>query len=228
MLIEIMQGVGGTIVPPVEWVKRLRRICNERQMLLIIDESLTGMGRTGKWFGFEYFGIVPDILTTSKALGQGVPVAAVITSDEIADKAVADGFDQGATHMGDSFQCAVALANIEVIENENLLEKSSKMGTLLKKGLTELQAKFEVIGDIRGKGLFLGIEIIESIASKRPDPARALKLVTECEDRGLLLGGGIPTGGLGTNTIRLCPPLVITEEQVASALNIMEKVLSKI
>jgi 4-aminobutyrate aminotransferase-like enzyme len=197
-------------------------------MLLIIDESLTGMGRTGKWFGFEYFGIVPDILTTSKALGQGVPVAAVITSDEIADKAVADGFDQGATHMGDSFQCAVALANIEVIENENLLEKSSKMGTLLKKGLTELQAKFEVIGDIRGKGLFLGIEIIESIASKRPDPARALKLVTECEDRGLLLGGGIPTGGLGTNTIRLCPPLVITEEQVASALNIMEKVLSKI
>jgi 4-aminobutyrate aminotransferase-like enzyme len=228
MLIEIMQGVGGTIVPPVEWVKRLRRICNERQMLLIIDESLTGMGRTGKWFGFEYFGMVPDILTTSKALGQGVPVAAVITSDEIADKAVADGFDQGATHMGDSFQCAVALANIEVIENENLLEKSSKMGTLLKKGLTELQAKFEVIGDIRGKGLFLGIEIIESIASKRPDPARALKLVTECEDRGLLLGGGIPTGGLGTNTIRLCPPLVITEEQVASALNIMEKVLSKL
>ncbi len=228
MLIEIMQGVGGTIVPPVEWVKRLRQICNERNMLLIIDESLTGMGRTGKWFGFEHFDIVPDILTTSKALGQGVPVAAVITTDEIADTAVAKGFDQGATHMGDSFQCAVALANIEVIENENLLEQSIKMGAILEKGLEALQSKFDFLGDVRGKGLFLGIEIIESKASKRPDPGRALKLVTDCEDRGLLMGGGIPTGGLGTNTIRLCPPLVITEEQVNAALNIIEDVLSKI
>ena len=228
MLIEIMQGVGGTIVPPMEWVKRLRQICNERDILLIIDESLTGMGRTGKWFGFEHFDIVPDILTTSKALGQGVPVAAVITTDEIADTAVAKGFDQGATHMGDSFQCAVALANIEVIENENLLQQSIKMGAILENGLKELQKKFEVLGDVRGKGLFLGIEIIESKASKRPDPGRALKLVKDCEDRGLLLGGGIPTGGLGTNTIRLCPPLVITEEKVAKALGIIEDALPQI
>ncbi len=228
MLIEIMQGVGGTIVPPVEWVMRLRQICNEREMLLIIDESLTGMGRTGKWFGFEHYDIVPDILTTSKALGQGVPVAAVVTTDDIAERAIANGFDQGATHMGDSFQCAVALANIEVIVRENLLEKSTRMGALLKKGLEELQTKFEVIGDVRGKGLFLGLEIIESRASRRPDSDCTLKLVTECEDRGLLLGGGIPTGGLGTNTVRLCPPLVITEEQVTDAINILEDSLSKI
>lgn len=228
MIIEIMQGVGGTIVPPVEWVRRLRQICNEREMLLIIDESLTGMGRTGKWFGFEYYDIVPDILTTSKALGQGVPVAAVITTDDIAEKAVANGFDQGATHMGDSFQCAVALANIEVIEHENLLEKSSKMGDLLKKGLEDLQSKYEIVGDIRGKGLFLGMEIVESKVSKRPDPESTLKLVTECENQGLLLGGGIPTGGLGTNTVRLCPPLVITKEQVGNAIDIIEDVLSKL
>ena len=228
LLIEIMQGVGGTIVPPADWVRRIRRICNEREMLLIIDESLTGMGRTGKWFGFEHYDIVPDILTTSKALGQGVPVAAVITSAEIADQAVANGFDQGATHMGDSFQCAVALANIEVIENENLLEKGYRMGELLRKGLEELQAKFEIIGDVRGKGLFLGIEIVESRVSRRPDPHSTLKLVTECEDRGLLLGGGIPTGGLGTNTIRLCPPLVITEDQIATAIDIIGSVLPKI
>jgi 4-aminobutyrate aminotransferase-like enzyme len=215
MLIEMMQGVGGTIVPPAEWVRRLRQICNEREMLLIIDESLTGLGRTGKWFGFEYFNIVPDILTTSKALGQGVPVAAVITTDDIDETAVANGFDQGATHMGDSFQCAVALANIEVIEREQLLEKSIRMGTLLKKGLEELQTKFEVIGDVRGKGLFMGMEIIESRANKRPDPDRTLKLVTKCEDRGLLLGGGIP----------ICPPLVITEEQVGFAIDILEDVL---
>ena len=98
----------------------------------------------------------------------------------------------------------------------------------MQKGLEELQTKFEVVGDIRGKGLFLGIEIIESRTSKRPDPDRAFKLVSECEDRGLLLGGGVPTGGLGTNTIRLCPPLVITEEQVSAAINIMADVLSKI
>ena len=228
MIIEIMQGVGGTIVPPEPWVKRLRQICSEREMLLIIDESLTGMGRTGKWFGFEYYDIVPDILTTSKALGQGVPAAAVITTDDIAEKAAAKGFDQGVTHMGDSFQCAVALANIEVIENENLLEKSISMGSLLKKGLEELQEKFEVIGDVRGKGLFLGLEIVESKACKRPDPNRTINLVTKCEDRGLLIGGGIPTGGVGTNTVRLCPPLVITEDQVASALNIIEDVLPEI
>ena len=228
MLIEMMQGVGGTIVPPEEWTKRLRRICYEREMLLIIDESLTGMGRTGKWFGFEHYDIVPDILTTSKALGQGVPVAAVITTDDIAEKAAANGFDQGATHMGDSFQCAVALANIEVIEQENLLEKSIRMGALLKKGLEELQTKYEIVGDVRGKGLFLGVEIIELGTGKRPDPDRTFKLVTECEDQGLLLGGGIPTGGLGTNTIRLCPPLVITEEQVDTALNILADALSKI
>ena len=226
MLMEIMQGVGGTIVPPVEWVRRLRQICNEREMLLIIDESLTGMGRTGKWFGFEYYDIVPDILTTSKALGQGVPAAAVITTDDIAERAVANGFDQGATHMGDPFQCAVALANIEVIERERLLEKSIRMGALLKKGLEELQTKYEFIGDVRGKGLFLGMEIIDSRVSRRPDSDRTLKLVTECEDRGLLLGGGIPTGGLGTNTVRLCPPLVITEEQVGTALDIIEDVVS--
>lgn len=228
MLIEIMQGVGGTIVPPEDWVRRLRRICSDREMLLIIDESLTGMGRTGRWFGFEHYDIVPDILTTSKALGQGVPAAAVITTDAIAEGALAKGFDQGATHMGDSFQCAVALANIEVIESENLLEKGVRMGALLKEGLEKLQTKFEIIGDVRGEGLFLGLEIIESRESKRPDPARALNLVTECEDRGLLLGGGIPTGGLGTNTIRLCPPLVITQKQVGEALNIIEDVLSKI
>jgi 4-aminobutyrate aminotransferase-like enzyme len=186
------------------------------------------MGRTGKWFGFEHYDIVPDILTTSKALGQGVPVAAVITTDDIAKRAIANGFDQGATHMGDSFQCAVALANIEVIERENLLEKSTRMGALLKKGLEELQTKFEVVGDVRGKGLFLGMEIIESRVSRRPDSNRTLKLVTECEDRGLLLGGGIPTGGLGTNTVRLCPPLVITEEQVIAAIDIIEDVLTKI
>ena len=228
MLIEIMQGVGGTLVPPLEWVKRLRQICHEREVLLVIDESLTGMGRTGRWFAFEHYDIVPDILTTSKALGQGVPVAAVITTDEIAEKAVKDGFDQGATHMGDSFQCAVALANIEVIERENLLEKASRMGALLKKGLEELQKKFEFIGDVRGEGLFLGIEIVDSGIGRRPDPERTIKLVTECEDRGLLLGGGIPTGGLGTNTIRLCPPLVITEEQISTALDILEDGLRKI
>jgi 4-aminobutyrate aminotransferase-like enzyme len=152
----------------------------------------------------------------------------VITSDEIADKAVADGFDQGATHMGDSLQCAVALANIEVIENERLLENSIQTGALLKKGLEELQKKFEIIGDVHGEGLFLGIEIIESKAGKDPAPDRALKLVTECENHGLLLGGGIPTGGLGTNTIRLCPPLVITDEQVATAIDIIGDVLSRI
>jgi 4-aminobutyrate aminotransferase-like enzyme len=199
-------------------------MCDEREMLLIIDESLTGVGRTGKWFAFEHFGIVPDILTTSKALGQGIPASAVITTEKIADSAVAKGYDQGATHMGDPFQCAVSLANLEVIERENLLDRATKMGALLRKGLEEFQARFDVIGDVRGVGLFLGIEIVESKESKRPAPERATKLVIDCEDRGLLLGGGV----LGINTIRLCPPLVITKEQVATALSIIEEALRRV
>ena len=228
LLMEAMQGVGGTVIPPIEWMKRVRRMCDEREMLLIIDESLTGLGRTGRWFAFEHLGIVPDILTTSKALGQGVPAAAVITTEKIAEGAVAKGYVQSATHMGDPFQCAVALANLEVIESERLLDRAIKMGAILKKGLDELKDKFDVIGDVRGVGLFLGIEVVESKESKRPDIDRAAKLVARCEDKGLLLGGGISIGGLGINTIRLCPPLVITEEQIATALNIMEDVLPEI
>ena len=102
------------------------------------------------------------------------------------------------------------------------------MGGLLKKGLEKLQTKYEVIGDVRGKGLFLGMEIIESRVSKRPDLDRTLRMVTGCEDRGLLLGGGISIGGLGSNTVRFCPPLVITEEQVGTAIDILEDVLPKI
>ncbi len=98
----------------------------------------------------------------------------------------------------------------------------------MREGLEELRARFEVIGDVRGKGLFLGMEIVESRTNTRPDPERTLKLVTTCEDRGLLLGGGIPTGGLGTNTIRLCPPLVITEDQIATAISILGDVLPEI
>jgi 2,2-dialkylglycine decarboxylase (pyruvate) len=228
LLIEAMQGVGGTIVPPIEWMKRVRRICDERQMLLIIDESLTGMGRTGKWFAFEHFEIVPDVLTTSKALGQGIPAAAVITTEKIADGAVENGYDQGATHMGDALQCAVALANIDVIEREHLLAKATQRGAILKNGLQELKDRFDVIGDVRGEGLFLGIEIVESKETKKPAIGRSQKLVALCEDRGLLLGGGISIGGLGTNTIRLCPPLVIKEAQIVKALNIMEDVLPAI
>jgi 4-aminobutyrate aminotransferase-like enzyme len=228
LLIEAMQGVGGTIVPPIEWMKRVRKICDERQMLLVIDESLTGLGRTGKWFAFEHFEVVPDVLTTSKALGQGIPAAAIITTEKIADDAVAKGYDQGATHMGDSLQCAVALANLNVIEREHLLAQATQMGAILKKGLQELKDRFDVIGDVRGEGLFLGIEIIESKETKKPATGRAGKLVTLCEDRGLLLGGGISIGGLGTNTIRLCPPLVIKEPQIATALSIIEDVLPTI
>jgi len=228
LLMEAILGAGGMIIPPIEWMKRICRICDERGMLLIMDESLTGLGRTGKWFAFEHFGVVPDVLTTSKALGQGVPAAAIITTEEIAEGAVARGYDQGATHMGDSFQCAVALANLEVIEQENLLDRAVKMGAILQKGLEGLKERFEVIGDVRGVGLFLGIEIVESKESKKPSFDKATELVTKCEDKGLLLGGGISIGGKGLNTIRLCPPLVINEEQIMTALSIMEDVLLKI
>lgn len=225
LIMELIIGSGGVIVPPPEWVRRIRQMCDERGMLLIDDEALTGVGRTGRWFACQHFDVVPDILTTSKALGGGVPLCAVITTAEIAAGAVRKGYDQAASHMGDPFQCAVGLANLEVVERENLVDRAAQRGAQLKDGLQELSRRHEIIGDVRGLGLLVGIEIVESKASKRPAPQMAARVTDECRRRGLLIGGPRLGARMGLNALRLSPPFIATQEDIARALSVMDAAL---
>lgn len=224
VIVEPVIGAGGIIPLPPDWARELRRFCDERGALLIADEALTGLGRTGRWFAFEHTGILPDVVVTSKALGGGVPAAAVLTTRRIADTALELGFVQAASHQGDPFQCAVALANLDVIVEEDLLGNAERMGRLLRDGLRRLVRRHPVAGDARGLGLVQGLEIVAD-GAEAPELASAVS--TACLGRGLIVGGlrpGIPEG----NTLRLAPPLNVTPSEVTEALTILDEALATV
>jgi 4-aminobutyrate aminotransferase-like enzyme len=206
-------------------MKRLAKICKERGMVLIDDESMTGIGRTGKWFACDHYPVVPDILVTSKGIGGGVPLAACITSEEIGNGAIAKGHVQSAAHMGDPFQCAKGLANLRIMEEEGLLENATKMGELMRKGLCEISERCEALGDVRGAGLFIGLEFVEDRETKKPAYGLTQKLAPELHKRGILVG---VLYGAKTNVLRLCPPLVIKESEVTLALSAIEESLAAV
>jgi 2,2-dialkylglycine decarboxylase (pyruvate) len=224
VLMEFVLGAGGIIPIPPGWAQAVRQFCDERGALLIADEALTGLGRTGRWFAFEHAGVVPDVVVTSKALGGGVPTAAVISTRDVADAALARGFVQAASHQGDPFQCAVALANLEVAEEEGLLANTQRMGGRLADGLKQLAARHAIVGDVRGLGLIIGVEIVDR-AAEAPELAAAVS--TACLERGLIVGGlrpGIREG----NTLRLAPPLTVTAAEVDEALHILDGALDAV
>ena len=169
---EFMLGGGGVIPGSRASAQEIRNWCDEQGALLIADEALTGIGRTGSWFAFEHFGVRPDIVVTSKALGGGVPAAAVeIASRRVADAAIERGFIQAASHQGDPFQCAAALANIAVIESEDLLRNTVRQGRLLSSHLSRLVKQHAIAGDARGIGLIQGLEIVQPDGSEAPEVA---------------------------------------------------------
>lgn len=222
VIIEFVLGGGGVIPGSRAWAQEIRNWCDEQGALLIADEALTGIGRTGSWFAFEHFGVRPDIVVTSKALGGGVPAAAVIASRRVADAAIERGFIQAASHQGDPFQCAAALANIAVIESEGLLRNTVTQGQLLSSHLSRLVERYAIAGDARGMGLIQGLEIVHADGSEAPEVAA--EVCVECMNKGLIVGGlrpGIREG----NVLRLAPPLVVTSEQVVEAVEILEEAL---
>jgi 2,2-dialkylglycine decarboxylase (pyruvate) len=224
VIVEPILGAGGIIPLDRDWLVELRRFCDERGALLIADEALTGIGRTGRWFAFEHFGVVPDMVVVSKALGGGVPTAAVITTAEIADEALARSFIQAASHQGDPFQCAAALANIDVIERERLLLNAEEMGRRLHAGLQALANRYPIAIEARGIGLVQGLEIGEG---DEESPELAARVCIACMERGLILGGlrpGIREG----NTLRLAPPLVVSEAAIDEALSVLDAALEAV
>lgn len=224
VIVEPIQSAGGIIVPPKGYLRRLKEHCHRRDILLIFDEAQTGLGRVGDMFGFESEGVVPDILTLSKTLGGGLPLSAVIASDEVAEKARENGFSHYTSHASDPLTATVGLAVLDVILSENLAERAADAGRYLKDRLLELQSRYEVIGDVRGRGLILGVEIVNDPHTREPGYDLISALTQKCYQMGL----NVNQVGGPHSVWRLAPPLTITNNEIDRALTIMDKAFKDI
>lgn len=224
IVVEPLQGEGGFIPAPIEWVKAVRQICDENGILLIADEVQSGFCRTGRMFASEYWqeaGVQPDILATAKSIAAGVPLSAIVAREEIME-APAKG-TIGGTYCGNALACAAALKTIEIMERDHLADRSLEIGKIVTDRYREWQKKYPVIGDVRGLGGMIGLELVKDQESKEPDAKLTADLIQECVKNGLM----IENAGTYNNVIRFLAPLVITDEQLEAGLEIMEKALVK-
>jgi 2,2-dialkylglycine decarboxylase (pyruvate) len=222
---EPVLSAGGVIVPPPGYFGRLTELAHERGMLVVFDECQTGLGRVGAMYGFEVYGMVPDLLVLSKTLGGGVPISAVITSSEIERECYARGFTHITSHVSDPLPAAAALAVMDVVEDEQLAERARARGRYLLDRLGDLQDRHEQIGDVRGLGLLCGLELVESRETRQPADALGLALTDECQRRGLsinLVRGG--TAGQAS-CLRMAPPLTVSEDEIDLAVTIIDDAL---
>lgn len=215
---ETVQGNAGIVVPPKGYFKRLKEILVAYGALLIIDEVQTGFARTGKMFAIEHYGIIPDIMSMAKALGNGVPISAFIATSEIADVYTKPG---ASTLGGNPVSSAAGLAVLDYIESHDLMRNAEDRGEQLMNGLKELAARHDVIGDVRGLGLMVGAEFIHSDGS--PYPEFLDDVLEKMKDRGFLIG----KNGLNRNVMAFQPPLVITSQNTDELLNALEDVLQE-
>lgn len=212
IMVEVIQGEGGVVEGSLEYIQGLAELCKKNGLLLIIDEVQTGIGRTGKLFGYEHYGIEPDIFTLAKGLGGGVPIGAIVAKDPAA-QAFEPG-DHGSTFGGNPLACSAGLAVMETVLEEGFLSGVEYKGQVFKKGLTELKDKFPFIKDVRGKGLMLGLELDEGINGK--------VIVNEMLDRGFIINCA------GRNTLRFVPPLVITDMEIQILLDALQAVFNEL
>lgn len=224
IIFEPVQGEGGFVIPPIEYVKGVREICNKYGILLIADEVQTGYARTGKMFASEYWkeaGAAPDIMTSAKSIAGGLPISSVTAKAEIMD-APSVG-EIGGTYCGNPVSAAAALKVIEVIEKENLCDRANEIGAKCMTRFNEWKEKYEQVGDVRGLGAMLAIEFVKDKASKEPNKEIVGKIVSKCAQQGLIT----MSAGVKGNIMRFLMPLVITDEQVDCGLDIMEKALKE-
>jgi 4-aminobutyrate aminotransferase len=223
VLVESIQGNSGQIIPTINFMKKLEKWCRDREILLIADETQTAFGRCGKWFCFEHYGIKPDLIICGKGLSSGFPITALLGEENIFDACPQGTFSS--THGGNPISTMGALSSINIIEEENLLSNSNKMGKILLDELNNLKEKYDFIGDVRGMGLMIGIEIVKDKLSKSPEKELAKKIVNKSIENGLLL---IQPIGFHKNIIRMAPPLIMNEVEIRKGLQIFEEVLREI
>ncbi|HET9109453.1 MAG TPA: 4-aminobutyrate--2-oxoglutarate transaminase [Ktedonobacterales bacterium] len=222
MIVEPVQGEGGFIVPPDDFLPTLREICTRHGIVLIIDEVQTGFGRTGRMFAVEHSGVMPDLLLTAKSLAAGLPLAAVVGRAELMDAPLPGGL--GGTYGGNPVACAAALAVIDVFEREHLVERAQRLGAMALERMRGWQERFELIGDVRGLGAMVAMELVRDRKRRTPAAAEAAALLAEARSRGLIL----IKAGLYDNVIRLLMPLVTTDDEMARGLDIIEESLAAV
>jgi 4-aminobutyrate aminotransferase/(S)-3-amino-2-methylpropionate transaminase len=222
VIAEPVQGEGGFIVPPPEYMGKIKKICEKHGILLIGDEIQTGMGRTGKWFAMEHWGVAPDIMTTAKALGAGFPISGITGRQEVMDSVHPSGV--GTTYGGNPFGTRAGLAVFDIIESEKLLERAVVLGDRIRARFTDLQKEYPVIGDVRGIGAMAAMELVEDPETKKPagDFAKAF--------RTKLYENGVVNVGAGTyhNVIRILVPLTIEDDTLARGLDILADTMAEV
>ena len=219
IVFEPIQGEGGYVVPPPGYFQRLKKLADKYGILLIDDEVQAGMGRTGKWFAIEHWGVEPDILCSAKALASGLPLGATIARSKVMDWV---GGSHASTFGGNPLSCVAANAVIDVTREEKLLGNATVQGAYIMKRLEELKQQTEIVGDVRGKGLMIGMEIVENKETKKPAPKKAAEIMKRSWKR------GVAVITCGSSTIRIAPPLNITKELVDSALEIIADVVKEV
>ncbi len=215
IFMEPIQGDGGIIVPPRKYMKAIYEFCKENNILFVSEEVQQGFGRTGKWFGIEHFDIVPDIIIMGKSMASGLPLSAVVARKEIADALDAPG--HLFTMSGNALSCAAAVETINVIRDEKLVERSRDLGAYAKTRFEEMKDKYEIIGDVRGLGLSIGVDLVVDRESKVGNKEAATKICYRAWEKGLILIY------LANGVLRIQPPLVITKEQLDKAIDIIEE-----
>ena len=217
VIAEPIMGEGGFITPPPEYFPKLVNICSDHGILFIADEIQTGMGRTGKMFAMEHWNLAPDLVTVAKSLAAGMPLSAVVGKKEIME--TVHPFGLGGTYGGNPVACAAGLAVIEIFQQENLLQTAQNLGHKVKKHFDDFQSEYEYIGEVRGLGPMLAMELVEDRQTKEPAADKAKALVKFCHEKGLII---LACGNFG-NVIRTLMPLVITDEQLNRGLAILEE-----
>jgi len=219
---EPILGEGGIIVPPAGYFKEVKRILSKYEILFIDDEVQTGFARTGKMFGIEHFGVDPDIVTMAKGIADGFPLGACTAREDIGDS-----FEPGdhlSTFGGNPVSCVAAIANIEYIVKERLSQQAAAKGRYLMKRLNEMKEDHKIIGEVRGKGLIIGVELVKEQKKKTPAASEAAKTRDLCREKGVLIGHG----GVKGNVLRIQPPLVIDKRQMNKVLETLEESLKKV
>ncbi len=218
-VLEPVQGWGGSIFPPDDFFPKLRKFCDDRGILLVDDEVLAGMGRTGTWLALDHYDVVPDIAVLGKSFGNGFPVTAIAVKDEYASSL--DKISASSSYGGNPMACAAALASIEAIEEEGLLENSRKVGDYLMKRMQAMKENHPIIGDVKGKGMLLGIELVKDKATKEPFEEAGKLVYQKAFQKGL---AWIPAGHI----LRMSPPIIMDEYYAGMGLDMIEEAISEV
>jgi len=219
IFVEPVQGEGGYVVAPTVFMQELRKICDKHGILLVVDEVQSGIGRTGKWWAVQHTGVEPDMVCMAKGIASGMPLGITMTRSEIMDWVPGS---HASTFGGNPVCIAAAMATLDVIENEHLLDHSAEVGAHMMKRMASWPSKLKLVGDVRGRGLMIGVDIVKDKSTKEYAPAERDKVVERAFEHGVLFLG------CGPSSIRLCPPLVVTKEEADVAMDVLEECIQQV